>query len=229
AGHTDTAFIDRHGLDTLATTLADPEARSISALAAALAGAAANRTSARVLAGLPSGWRNISSQPLLRQYRCGEDQIDVSYSLGREGLTAADHPGVALVSATPTLVVLEDDGVSRSFAVATYPALVCVDSSLGAVTLEPIDRFPDTTDQAAPGSLLAPMPGSVVRVAVAVGDTVEKGQPLLWLEAMKMQHQVSAPISGVVTELPVQPGQQVDVGAVLAVVQPDPSPTEEHA
>ncbi|MEO6627013.1 MAG: biotin/lipoyl-containing protein, partial [Aquihabitans sp.] len=229
AGQTDTAFIDRHGLDTLATTLADPEARSISALAAALASAAANRASARVLAGLPSGWRNISSQPLLKRYRCGEDQIDVSYALGRHGLTASDHPGVTLLSATPTLVVLEHDGVSRRFAVATYRSLVCVDSPLGAVSLEPIDRFPDTADQVAPGSLLAPMPGSVVRVAVAVGDMVEKGQPLLWLEAMKMQHQVSAPVSGVVTELPVQPGQQVDVGAVLAVVQPDPSPTEEQS
>ena len=69
------------------------------------------------------------------------------------------------------------------------------------------------------GSLLAPMPGAVARVAAAVGDRVERGQPLLWLEAMKMQHQIDAPTNGVVTELPVQAGQQVDVGAVLAVVE----------
>ena len=69
------------------------------------------------------------------------------------------------------------------------------------------------------GSLLAPMPGAVVRIVAAVGDRVERGQPLLWLEAMKMQHQIDAPTNGVVTELPVQPGQQVDVGAVLAVVE----------
>ncbi len=62
------------------------------------------------------------------------------------------------------------------------------------------------------------MPGSVVRVAVEVGDVVTAGQPILWLEAMKMQHQINAPAAGVVAELPVQAGQQVDVGAVLAVV-----------
>jgi propionyl-CoA carboxylase alpha chain len=65
------------------------------------------------------------------------------------------------------------------------------------------------------------MPGSVVRVAAAVGDVVIAGQPILWLEAMKMQHQINAPVSGVVTVLPVRAGQQVDVGAVLAVVSPE--------
>ncbi|MCL4163084.1 UNVERIFIED_CONTAM: hypothetical protein GTU68_013052 [Idotea baltica] len=62
------------------------------------------------------------------------------------------------------------------------------------------------------------MPGAIARVAVAAGDEVEKGQPLLWLEAMKMQHQISAPVTGTVTELHITEGQQVDVGAVLAVV-----------
>jgi len=47
---------------------------------------------------------------------------------------------------------------------------------------------------------------------------VSAGQPILWLEAMKMQHRIDAPSDGVVTELPVKPGQQIDVGAVLAVV-----------
>ena len=44
------------------------------------------------------------------------------------------------------------------------------------------------------------------------------GQPVLWLEAMKMQHQINAPVDGVVTELPVAVGQQIEVGTVLAVV-----------
>jgi propionyl-CoA carboxylase alpha chain len=59
----------------------------------------------------------------------------------------------------------------------------------------------------------------VVRVDVAVGDKVSQGQPLLWLEAMKMEHTISAPADGVVAELAVAAGQQVDLGAVLAVVQ----------
>ncbi|MGV0801157.1 acetyl-CoA carboxylase biotin carboxyl carrier protein subunit, partial [Mycolicibacterium elephantis] len=70
----------------------------------------------------------------------------------------------------------------------------------------------------AQGSLLAPMPGSVLRIGAAVGDRVHAGQPLVWLEAMKMEHTVTAPADGVLAELNVEPGQQVDVGTVLARV-----------
>jgi len=59
----------------------------------------------------------------------------------------------------------------------------------------------------------------VTRVAVGEGDRVAEGQPLLWMEAMKMEHTIAAPSAGVVTELPVSAGEQVEVGAVLAVVK----------
>jgi propionyl-CoA carboxylase alpha chain len=79
----------------------------------------------------------------------------------------------------------------------------------------------------ASGSLLAPMPGTVVSVAVAKGDAVAAGQPVLVLEAMKMQHTVSAPQAGVVDRIDVEPGAQVAAGEVLAVVAGDPAPEEE--
>jgi propionyl-CoA carboxylase alpha chain len=63
------------------------------------------------------------------------------------------------------------------------------------------------------------MPGNVIRLGAAVGDAVTAGQPLIWLEAMKMEHTISAPTDGVLTELNVETGQQVDVGAVLARVE----------
>lgn len=70
------------------------------------------------------------------------------------------------------------------------------------------------------------MPGSVIRVAVAVGDTVTAGQPLLWMEAMKMEHTIAAAVDGVVSELPVEVGTQVESGTILAVVvDPDTDPT----
>ena len=81
-----------------------------------------------------------------------------------------------------------------------------------------LPRFPDPDAAVARGSLLAPMPGSVLRIGAAVGDSVTAGRPLIWLEAMKMEHTVTAPADGVLVELNVEPGQQVDVGAVLARV-----------
>jgi propionyl-CoA carboxylase alpha chain len=117
-------------------------------------------------------------------------------------------------------VRLDVDGVVRSFEVAARgDGVVHVDGH----RLAAHPRFTDPAARTAPGSLLAPMPGTVVRVAdIAVGARVEAGQPLLWLEAMKMEHRVTAPASGTLTALHAAPGHQVEVGALLAVVQDAP-------
>ncbi|MFI6902650.1 biotin carboxylase N-terminal domain-containing protein [Nonomuraea sp. NPDC050394] len=69
------------------------------------------------------------------------------------------------------------------------------------------------------GVVRSPMPGTVLLVKAAVGDQVSKDQPLVVVEAMKMEHTVTAPVDGVVRELPVRAGQSVDMDAVLAVVE----------
>jgi acetyl/propionyl-CoA carboxylase alpha subunit len=75
---------------------------------------------------------------------------------------------------------------------------------------------------AGPGAaaVSAPMPGQVLRALVAVGDRVRRGQPLLVVEAMKMQIEISAPHDGVVARLPFAPGDRVDAGSELAEVEP---------
>ena len=70
------------------------------------------------------------------------------------------------------------------------------------------------------GAILAPMPGKVIAVDVAEGDRVTAGQRLMVLEAMKMEHALTAPFDGTVTELSAATGGQVQVEAVLAVVAP---------
>ncbi|MHA6332896.1 acetyl/propionyl/methylcrotonyl-CoA carboxylase subunit alpha [Qipengyuania sp. CAU 1752] len=70
------------------------------------------------------------------------------------------------------------------------------------------------------GAILAPMPGKVIAVDVAQGDTVTAGQRLMVLEAMKMEHALTAPFDGIVTELNAGEGGQVQVEAVLCVVEP---------
>ena len=217
-GDTDTAFFDTHGLDVLAAPLAGPEVVTMSAIAAALADAAHNRSTATAFAAAPSGWRNLRSGYQSKTFGAGED-IDVRYRFTRTGVELPDHDGVSLVSATPGRVVLAVHGVERAFEVAVYGDQVFVDSPLGPVQLTALPRFPDPDDAVAHGSLLAPMPGSVVRVGAAVGDTVTAGQPLIWLEAMKMEHTIAAPEDGVLAELNVDAGQQVEVGTVLARVE----------
>ena len=226
AGDTDTAFFDRYGLDALSAPLADRQAEAVSALAAALADAAYRRATASVNAGLPGGWRNLPSQPQVKTFTGDHGEHEVRYRLGRTGLdTAGFDTGfetVTLLDLRPDRVVLELDGLRREFRVARYADAVHVDSGLGPVRLREVPRFTDPSTQVAAGSLLAPMPGAVIRLGAEVGDTVTAGQPILWLDAMKMEHTITAPTSGVLTELNVTVGAQVAVGALLAVVtEPD--------
>ncbi|MDT5282099.1 MAG: propionyl-CoA carboxylase alpha chain [Mycobacterium sp.] len=218
-GATDTAFFDTHGLAELAAPLADERAVELSALAAALSDAAQNRQNATVFTAAPSGWRNLASGYQAKQYSdsAGETH-EVRYRFTRAGVELPGHDGVTMVTAQPDRVVLAVDGVERPFDVARYGEQIFVDSPLGPVQLVALPRFPDPDAAVAQGSLLAPMPGSVLRVGAAVGDTVTAGQPLIWLEAMKMEHTVTAPSDGVLAELNVEAGQQVEVGAVLARV-----------
>ncbi|MFE0414819.1 acetyl/propionyl/methylcrotonyl-CoA carboxylase subunit alpha [Streptomyces tendae] len=85
---------------------------------------------------------------------------------------------------------------------------------------DPVAASLDRAAHAGADSLTAPMPGTVTVVKVAVGDEVSAGQSLLVVEAMKMEHVVSAPHAGTVAELDVAPGTTVAMDQVLAVVTP---------
>jgi propionyl-CoA carboxylase alpha chain len=219
SGRTDTAFFDRVGLDLLAAPLADAHDVELAALAAALAGAAARRAGARVLRGLPAGWRNVPSQSVRVVHEHAGTTVEVGYRHTRAGLLVDGRDDVVLVSAAPDEVVLEVAGVERRLAVQLAGDTVDVDGDGWSVALRTLPRFPDAAAAMAEGSLVAPMPGTVTAVHVAVGAEVSAGQPLLVLEAMKMQHPVVATATGVVLSLDVVPGTQVDAGTVLAVIE----------
>ncbi|MFJ7178056.1 biotin carboxylase N-terminal domain-containing protein [Streptomyces massasporeus] len=197
----DTGFYDRH-LPALTEPAPDPHAP----LAAALADAHGR---SRL-----GGWRNVPSQSQTKRYLMAGEEHEARYRHGRRGLEA---DGVRVVHADANVVLLEVDGVQRTFEVTRYGDRVYVNTT----ALTALPRFPDPTAQHAPGSLLAPMPGTVVRVAdgLAVGTAVKEGDPLLWLEAMKMQHKITAPVTGTLTDVCAVPGQQVEPGMLLAVVQ----------
>lgn len=120
--------------------------------------------------------------------------------------------------ASPTMVDAEIDGVRRRYHVIRCGPDHFVYSALGSTALREVERFPDPSAIQEAGSLLAPMPGSVVRVEVAEGQQVTAGATVLVLEAMKMEHTVRAPADGIVASIQVAAGEQVDSGQVLAVV-----------
>jgi acetyl/propionyl-CoA carboxylase alpha subunit len=128
--------------------------------------------------------------------------------------------GAALLlhAAGPELVDLEVDGLRRVYLVHRVGAQTYVDASNGSSALSEVPRFGQPDKMAPTGSLLAPMPGLVLRVLADVGATVAAGQPLVVLEAMKMEQTVTAPSDGVLAELRAKAGEQVAAGQILAVV-----------
>lgn len=176
---------------------------------------------------IPSGFRNVISAPQRATFVLAGTEVEIGWLPVRGGGyrlvdlygevegAEADAP---VRTESGWRVVVRKDGLSRPFDVAIAGQQVDVDWAGGHLPLTRRPRFVDPSTQVAEGSLLAPMPGSVVAVHAAVGDTVTEGQPLLVMEAMKMQHTIAAPYAGTVTELDVTLGQQVEAGAVLAVV-----------
>ena len=225
AGRIDTGFLVRHGAAELTSSVARPGATEIHALAAALAGQAERRATAPVLATIPSGWRNSVNGLQQTTYIAKGVPVEVRYRFDRGDLFAEVDAtiiaGTVLRAASATSVVLDVGGVRRTIAVHRVGPAVYVDSALGASVLVEEPRFPDVDELRVPGSLLAPMPGTVVRINVEPGQLVKAGSVVVVLEAMKMEHSVVAPHDGVVVEIGVALTQAVDVGTVLAVVEED--------
>jgi propionyl-CoA carboxylase alpha chain len=220
AGQIDTHFLDRHDPADLGRPLADEEGEHLSAVAAALADQAGERSRGQVLTTIPSGWRNRPDSFQERGYRGEHGDHLIRYSL--TGPATVDGLGpIDLVSCISDQVEMGLDGVEYVFEVARYGEVRHVDSSQGPVRLETIPRFPDAQVTEAPGSLHAPMPGRVTRVEVETGIGVEAGQVLLVMEAMKMEHTLRAPHAGIIVEVDCAPGDQVEAGAVLVVVEPE--------
>jgi propionyl-CoA carboxylase alpha chain len=226
AGQADTSLLAGYDLAGLAPSGA---AVRLSAAAAALADAVAARAAARVGGSLPGGWRNVVSQPQRRSYDGPDGRIELAYLWGRDGIeivapgrqAGAGEAGpdrLGVIAAAADHVLLEVAGVRHRFDVARAGGVVWVDSGFGAVALTPAERLPAPAAAGEPGSLLAPMPGTLVRAEVSSGEQVRAGQPVLVLEAMKMEHLILAPADGIVAELRVKPGTQVDAGDVLAIV-----------
>ena len=220
-GHIDTGYLTRH---PPATLMAGDERRlPVHALATALADQALRRAETSVLPGVPSGWRNVPNARQQAGYRVAERELEVEYGIRGPFVNAAvngvELGPVLLHGCTAAEVDLQIDGVRRLVTVARAGDVRYAASALGATALVEQPRFPETQQQATAGSLLAPMPGTVVRVEAQLGDSVHAGQVLVVLEAMKMEHSVRTPHEGTLARLNVSAGQSVDMGAVLAVVE----------
>ncbi len=217
AGDLSTHFIADHLADWQPT--ADPAARRRRLIAAALADATQRAGARRLMPGIRAGWTNNTGDQLPDTWSVDGVEHRLSYRAlgGGRFVVDVDGAGEQLTAQVDgeRIRLTTADGVTRRLTVIADGPRRWVGDLDGTSLCIEAPRFPDAAADEVAGGAVAPMPGKIVRVCVAVGDTVAKGAPLVILEAMKMEQTLTAPAAGTVVAIRAEAGAVVDAGAVL--------------
>ncbi len=180
-----------------------------------------NRNNATVLNQIPSGWRNSRLPKQKISFKYLKEEITISYSSKRDGSFNLNEDSVAkIVDWHKDSIDIEINN-KRLFSKITKKAdKIVVHMPWGDALLETLPRFVLPGLDIESGGLIAPMPGKVIDLKVKVGSKVKKGDTLVILEAMKMEHQVKASEDGKVSKLLIRKDDQLDNGALLMIVKP---------
>ena len=180
-----------------------------------------NRKNSNVLNQIPSGWRNSKLPRQKLSFRCLEEETTINYIRRRDGSFNLNNGSVAnIFKWEESGIDIEIDG-RRFYAKVTQDSkTIVVHMPWGNAVLEILPRFTLPGSEIEAGGLIAPMPGKVIDLKVKVGTKVKKGDTLVILEAMKMEHQVKASEDGKVTKLLVKKDEQLENGALLMIVDP---------
>ena len=241
AAATDTGFIKRHHAALL------PKHRPASeqaVAAAALARLAARRSAAAAAAersadrhspwARTDGWSPVGALPQTMLFRDGPAELVVTarrqagawlLEIGRRQILAT---GERLADAG---FAIELDGVRQRVTLLEHGSEIMVSFDGGSWRLVEIDPLaPRAGEEAATGRLTAPMPGRVIRLMVETGDEVRRGQPLVTIEAMKMEHTIASPADGTVAAIGCAVGDLIEEGAeLIALAAPqDERPTADR-
>ena len=180
-----------------------------------------NRNNATVLNQIPSGWRNSRLPKQKISFKYLKEEITISYSSKRDGSFNLNEDSVAkIVDWHKDSIDIEINN-KRLFSKITKKAdKIVVHMPWGDALLETLPRFVLPGLDIESGGLIAPMPGKVIDLKVKVGSKVKKGDTLVILEAMKMEHRVKASEDGKVSKLLIRKDDQLDNGALLMIVKP---------
>ena len=220
-GELHTHFIEEHLQESLESPV-DEDALRRALVAVALHDHQQRRKRAP-LPSVPSGFRNNPHTPQRIRFVHEDAEHEVAYRHhSRSGGFVFELGGRTLAAKVldrdGRSIRFEVDGLRATARVVNAEGRVFVQLDGAAFALRRVPRFPDHLAEVPTGACVAPMPGKVVEVRVAEGDPVEAGQIILVLEAMKMEHQVTAPEAGTVQALHAAAGDQVEADAILAVV-----------
>jgi len=218
AGDTTTDFIERIN----PSRALDDHDISAAAIVAAMWIQGSNRRNDELWGFAPSNFRTGGLPPQHIEFSRpdADEPLRVDYTPVRGGGFALGTGATVLVHEwTDTEVEVEIEGRRLRAAVTVADEVAYVTLGRTTLTMPIVPRFVIPGSEPPTGGLIAPMPGSVIEIRCEVDDEVTAGQVLVVLEAMKMEHHISAPFDGTVTEVPITVGEQVENGALLLTIE----------
>jgi propionyl-CoA carboxylase alpha chain len=236
AGNTTTTYLDEHPDVLLAGSPAESD-RVAHLLAVVFADERRARLGDRVTGFAPSGWRNLRTQGQCRTWVLDGEPHHVEYvvvgdgasvligpppGIGADGALLGDDRivrSVRFLERTDQRQVLEIDGVRFAVDVTCDGDTAFTTSSGVSLDWVRPPRFAEhAADESASGPV-SPLPGRVIAVHVEPGQAVDDGTLLMVIEAMKMEHTITAHAPAVVSEVRFAPGDRVDAGDLLVALE----------
>ena len=178
-----------------------------------------NRYESEVLSNLSSGWNNarLPMQEIKLQFN--DKPLTVKYKNNREEIFTTDKNNSAKINSwDKNFIDVEIDNTRIRSKVTFDNELLLIQSKSGDVLFKILPKFETVKKASIEGGLNAPMPGKVVEIKIKKGAKIKKGDTLIILEAMKMEHKVLAPSDGKVKEILIHKDEQVENGATLVVL-----------
>jgi propionyl-CoA carboxylase alpha chain len=219
-GDTTTDFIER--CEPLRSIELDKKEMDFLLMSATLWIQHMNHSNANVLRQIPSGWHNARLPHQRTTFEIDDAEITVSYKRQRDGSFHDDKKQIAIINdVTDEFIDIEYENIRQTVNITEHENLYLVQHGRGHKLIKLIPRFKNEQELTQKGSLVSPMPGKVTEMNVKVGDSVTKGQKLLVMEAMKMNHSISSDRDGVIEEIYVNKGDQLETGTSLLFMKSD--------
>ena len=221
SGDTTTDFIERVNPDRVITK--DQEALQSAAIAIAIESQAKRRANAKINKRIRGGWRNSTMPDEELTLEAYGEEIKLRYKSNRDNsfnfsFEETSHV-VTVIDSGCGGVEIDIDGQRSQYTLDKIGEEWLVHSTFCDFEFKELPRYPISSSDDFGGGLVAPMPGAILSIDIKPGDTVKKGDVLVILEAMKMEHRITAPRDGIVGSVQTEVGEQVENEQLLVTLE----------
>ena len=221
AGDTTTDFIERVNPDRVIPK--DQEALQSAAIAIAIESQAKRRAHAKINKRIRGGWRNSTMPNEELTLEAYGAEITLNYKSNRDNsfnfsFKETSHV-VKVINSGHGSVEIDKDGQRSQYTLDKIGDEWLVHSTFCDFEFRELPRYPISSSDDFGGGLVAPMPGAILSIDIKPGDSVKKGDVLVILEAMKMEHRITAPRDGIVGSVQAEVGEQVENEQLLVTLE----------